>query len=60
MLARSRWVGPGPAMAQRHNTVYVAMRARLWKRAADQCRPATAGEALGAQLLSEASLAALR
>eukprot|EP00969_Alexandrium_andersonii_P141162 6241754-Alexandrium_andersonii.AAC.1 len=36
------------------------MRARLWKCAADQCRPATADEALGAQMLSEESLAALR
>eukprot|EP00969_Alexandrium_andersonii_P118606 5245023-Alexandrium_andersonii.AAC.1 len=47
-------------MAQRHDTVYVATRAWLWKCAADQRRPATADEALGDQMLSEASLAALR
>ena len=49
-LTRSRWVGPGVVIMQSGHTVWVSMRARLWKCNSDQLRPATHYESVGAEL----------
>ena len=49
-LTRSRWVGPGVVIMQSGHTVWVSMRARLWKCNSDQLRAATHYEAVGADL----------
>ncbi len=49
-ITRSRWVGPGVVIMQSGHTVWVSMRARLWKCNSDQLRPATHYESVGAEL----------
>ena len=48
----SRWVRPGLVALQDGTTVWVSMRARLWKCAREQIREATNHESLGAELLT--------
>ena len=52
-VQRSRWTGPGLVIMQKGHTVWVAMRARLWKCNVDQVRPATATEAMGIEVVQE-------
>ena len=49
-ITRSRWVGPGLVVMQSGHTVWVSMRARLWKCNSDQLRAASHHESLGAEL----------
>ena len=46
-VTRSRWTGPGVVIMQSGHTVWVAMRARLWKCSSDQLRAASPLETLG-------------
>jgi len=55
-LQRDRWVGPGLVVLQAGHTVWVAMRARLWKCSSEQVRLASHPEALGAELLDDKAL----
>lgn len=48
--ARARWIGPGLVIMQRTNSVWVSMRARIWKCSSDQLRAASHLETLGAEL----------
>lgn len=47
---RSRWVGPGLVILQQSGSVWVSMRARIWKCSSDQLRSASHLETLGAEL----------
>ena len=47
---RSRWTGPGIVLLQSGHTVFVSMRARLWKCNSDQLRAANPYESVGAAL----------
>ena len=47
---RARWIGPGLVIMQQGNTVWVSMRARIWKCSSDQLRSASHLETLGAEL----------
>ena len=58
-ITRSRWVGPGVVVLQAGHTVYVSMRARLWKCNSDQLRPATHLESVGAELARAGELQGL-
>ncbi|CAK9063078.1 unnamed protein product [Durusdinium trenchii] len=49
-LTRARWTGPGIVVLQAGHTVWVSMRARLWKCNSDQLRPASHHESIGADL----------
>jgi len=49
-VTRCRWVGVGVVVMQSGHSVWVCMRARLWKCNSDQLRPATHHESLGAEL----------
>jgi len=49
-LTRSRWTGPGVVILQSGHTVWVSMRARLWKCNSDQLRAATHFESIGADM----------
>ena len=49
-LTRARWTGPGIVVLQVGHTVWVSMRARLWKCNSDQLRPASHHESIGADL----------
>ena len=49
-VTRSRWTGPGIVVLQSGHSVWVSMRARLWKCSSDQIRPASRDEAIGAEL----------
>ena len=49
-VTRARWTGPGVVVLQVGHTVYVSMRARLWKCNSDQLRAATHYESVGAAL----------
>ena len=49
-MTRARWTGPGVIVLQVGHTVYVSMRARLWKCNSDQLRAATHYESVGAAL----------
>ena len=49
-ITRGRWVGPGLVVMQSGHTVWVSMRARLWKCNSDQLRAASHHESLGAEL----------
>ena len=49
---RSRWSGPGLVLLHSGTTVWVAMRARLWKCNVDQVRPASATEAMGVEVIN--------
>ena len=60
VLQRDRWVGPGAVVWQNGQTVWVAMRSRLWKCSSIQVRIATRAESLGAELLDEASFKELQ
>ncbi len=60
VLQRDRWVGPGAVVWQNGQTVWVAMRSRLWKCSSIQVRSATRAESLGAELLDEASFKELQ
>ena len=60
LVARSRWTGPGAVVLQRGHTVYVAMRARLWKCNADQLRPATRSEQWAGDLLRQPEMRPLQ
>ena len=56
---RDRWVGPGVIVLVNNNTIYVGMRSRLWRCAAEQVRPALPSEILGRELASDPGLASL-
>ena len=56
LLPRSRWVGPGTVVLQHGSTVWVQVRARLWKCDTRQLRPALREEILGVQLAQESDL----
>ena len=60
VLQRDRWVGPGAVVWQNGQTVWVAMRSRLWKCSSIQVGSATRAESLGAELLDEASFEELQ
>lgn len=47
---RARWIGPGLVIMQQGNTVWVSMRARIWKCSSNQLRSASHLETLGAEL----------
>ena len=49
---RDRWVGTGIVVLVNNNTVYVGMRSRLWRCAAERLRPALSSEILGKDLAS--------
>ena len=49
-ITRSRWVGPGIVILQTGHTVFVSMRARLWRCNSDQLRAANHYEAVGGEL----------
>eukprot|EP00439_Symbiodinium_sp_Y106_P022367 s729_g2.t1 len=49
---RARWSGPGLVLLHHGTTVWVAMRARLWKCNVDQVRPASSTEALGVEVVN--------
>ena len=49
---RARWSGPGLVLLHQGTTVWVAMRARLWKCNVDQVRPANSTEALGVEVVN--------
>ncbi|CAE7224945.1 RE2 [Symbiodinium sp. CCMP2592] len=49
---RARWSGPGLVLLHQGTTVWVAMRARLWKCNVDQVRPASSTEALGIEIVN--------
>ena len=49
-VTRCRWVGPGLVVMQSGHSVWVSMRARLWKCNSDQLRAASHHESLGAEL----------
>ena len=55
-LTRARWTGPGVVVLQAGHTVWVSMRARLWKRNSDQLRPATHHESIGADMARSGEL----
>lgn len=48
------WTGPGLVVACHGSTVFAAMRARLWKCAIEQIRPASITEQLGAIVIDRA------
>eukprot|EP00439_Symbiodinium_sp_Y106_P016539 s1065_g2.t1 len=56
LLPRSRWVGPGAVVLQHGSTVWVQVRAKLWKCDTRQLRPALREEILGVQLSQESDL----
>ena len=56
---RNRWVGPGLVTLVNNQTVYVAMRSRLWRCSAEQLRAALPSELLGRELASDPGLAEL-
>ena len=56
---RDRWVGPGVIVLVNNNTIYVGVRSRLWRCAAEQVRPALPSEILGKELASDPGLATL-
>jgi hypothetical protein len=60
VLQRDRWVGPGAVVWQNGQTVWVAMRSRLWKCSSIQVRSATRAESLGAELLDEVAFKELQ
>ncbi len=60
VLQRDRWVGPGAVVWQNGQTVWVAMRSRLWKCSSLQVRNATRAESLGAELLDEVTFKELQ
>ena len=60
VLQRDRWVGPGAVVWQNCQTVWVAMRSRLWKCSSLQVRSATRAESLGAELLDEVAFKELQ
>ena len=47
------WRGPGLVVLHTGHTVYVSMRARLWRCATEQVRSATSEEILGAELVDK-------
>ena len=49
-ITRSRWIGPGIVILQSGHTVFVSMRARLWRCNSDQLREANHYEAVGGEL----------
>ena len=55
-LTRARWTGPGVVLLQSGHTVFVSMRARLWKCNSDQLRAASHYEAVGAALADARTL----
>ncbi|CAK8995053.1 Retrovirus-related Pol polyprotein from transposon TNT 1-94 [Includes: Protease, partial [Durusdinium trenchii] len=55
-LTRARWTGPGVVVLQAGHTVWVSMRARLWKCNSDQLRPATHHESIGADMARSGEL----
>ena len=50
---RDRWCGPGVVVMQNAHTVYVSVRARLWKCSVDQVRHASEEEELGCTILQD-------
>ena len=52
-MQRDRWVGPGVVLMQHGNTVWIAMRARLWKCSTEQVRHATSLESRGAEIMND-------
>eukprot|EP00971_Amphidinium_carterae_P352873 6492759-Amphidinium_carterae.1 len=50
------WRGPGLVVLQQGHTVYVSMRARLWRCNIDQVRGAGSAEMLGAELVQRGQL----
>lgn len=55
-LTRARWTGPGIVVLQAGHTVWVSMRARLWKCNSDQLRPASHHESVGADMARSGEL----
>ncbi|CAK9083538.1 Retrovirus-related Pol polyprotein from transposon RE2 (Retro element 2) (AtRE2) [Includes: Protease RE2 [Durusdinium trenchii] len=55
-LTRARWTGPGIVVLQAGHTVWVSMRARLWKCNSDQLRPASHFESIGAEMARSGEL----
>eukprot|EP00439_Symbiodinium_sp_Y106_P068096 s466_g11.t1 len=49
---RAGWSAPGLVLLHHGTTVWVAMRARLWKCNVDQVRPASSTEALGVEVVN--------
>ena len=56
---RDRWVGPGIVILANNSTVYVGMRARLWRCSTEQLRPALPSEIMGKDLAADPGLASL-
>ena len=56
---RDRWVGPGLVVVANNSTVYVGMRARLWRCSPEQLRLAHPAEELGHHLASDPSMSEL-